>query len=232
MVAGAVARAAAARADVQRLLSEAVGCYQGAGATLHAIDSRRVSGAWRQEITDAAALEIKSDHGLARTAADEMLARIDSLLTRYRNAVEPLIPTIKALIGEDGDSNVGPPLLEQIEQARSAGTFPRSVCTSDEAKQAIERLGTVEAKNLMRHALSFEVPPATASVEMRLAGWSTLDIEQLVKVHSALTVLEAVLQGIEREIDSKLLASGGGDIGAMMAALERDLAEASREGEQ
>lgn len=223
LVAAAVARAEAARTDVQRLLSEAVGCFQGTGATLYAVDSRRVKSAWRQDLSDGAAMQIRADQGHARTAADEMLSRIESLLTRYRNAVEPLIPTIQALIGGTGDVNLGPPLLEQVEEARNAGSFPQSVCTSNDARKAIEQIGTAEAKNLMRRALSFESPDSTASVENRLAAYSLIDVEQLVKVHDALILLNKVLQGIEREIDSKLKAIGGGDVGAMVAALQEDL---------
>ncbi|MHB8788117.1 MAG: protein DpdH [Thauera sp.] len=229
LVAAAVARAEAARTDVQRLLSEAVGCFQGTGATLYAVDSRRVKSAWRQDLSDGAAMQIRADQGQARTAADEMLSRIESLLTRYRSAVEPLVPTIKVLIGDDGDVNIGPPLLAQIERARNAGSFPQSVCSSAEAKKAIEQLSTSEARSQMRQAVSFEAPSASDSVEARLVRWSSLDIGQLVRVHVALTLLDRVLQGIEREIDSKLLASGGGDIGAMVAALQQDLVQVGEE---
>ncbi len=229
LVAAAFLRAETTRLDVQRFLVDAVGCFQGTGATLHAVDPRRVKSAWRQDVPEPVTLQIRSDQGQVRAAADDMLSRIDSLLTRYRNSVEPLLPTIKTLIGDGGDVNVGPPLLAQIEQARNAGSYPQSGSSSAEAKKAIEQLGSVEAKTLMRQALSFEMPAATASVEVRLAAWSSLDVEQLVKVHEALTLLEKVLQGIEREIDAKLLASGGGDIGAMVAALQEDLVQVARE---
>ena len=230
LVASAATRAEATRSDVQRLLADAVGCFQGEkGSTLFAVDQRRIKNAWRQDLPDAAALQIRSDQGQARAAADDMLSRIDSLLNRYRNAVEPLVPTIKALIGEDGDVNIGPPLLEQIGQARTAGSFPLPVCSFAEAKKAIDQLGTAAAQGLMRQALSFEAPATTASVEVRLAGWSALDVEQLVTVHGALILLDKVLQGIERDIDSKLLASGGGDIGAMVSALKHDLAQSTQE---
>lgn len=229
MVAAAMARAEAARPDVQRLLVDAVGCFQGTGGTLYALDSRRIRSAWRQDLPEGAAQQIRSDQGQARAAADDMLSRVESLLTRYRGAVEPLAPTIKALIGDDGNVNIGPPLLAQVEQARSTGSFPQAICSSTEAKKAIEQLSTPQAKSLMRQALSFEAPVASASVETRLAGWASLDVGQLVTVHDALTLVEKVLQGIEREIDSKLMASGGGDIGAMVLALRQDLLQASQE---
>ena len=229
LVAAAALRANAARPDVQRLLVDAVGCYQGTGANLHAVDPRRVKIAWRQGLPDSAALQIRSDQGQARAAADDMLSRIESLLTRYRSAVEPLVPTVKALTGDDGDVEIVPPLLAQIEQARNSGSFPQTICSSAEAKKATEQLGTAEAKTLMRQALLFEAPATTASVEARLAGWACLDVEQLVKVHGSLTLLDRVLQGIEREIDAKLLASGGSDIGSMVAALQQDLVQATQE---
>lgn len=230
MVAAATVRANVTRPDVQRFLVDALGCYQGTGTTLYALDPRRIKMAWRQGVPDSMALQIKTDQGQARAAADDMLSRIDSLLTRYRNAVEPLVPTIKALIGQDCDIDIGAPMLAQIEQARNAGSFPQAVCTSADAKKATELLSSAEARTLMRQALSFEPPASTASVDARLAGWACLDVEQLVKVHGALALLDKVLQGIEREIDSKLLASGGGDIGAMVAALQQDLIQASQEG--
>lgn len=229
MVAEAVVRAATVRPNVQQLFIDAVGCFQGTGSTAYAVDPRRIKNSWRMDLPDPASLHIKSAQAQARSAADEMLSRIESLLTRYRTAVDPLVPTIKALIGEDGDVNVGQALLERIEQARSAGSFPQAECSSQEAKRAVELLGTVEAKSLMRHALAFEAPPTGASINTRLAAWSVLDIEQLIKVHAALVLLDRVMQGIERDIDAKLLASGGGDVGAMVAALQEDLAHVIRE---
>jgi len=227
LVAAAAVRAEATRPDVQRFFADTVGCFQGTGASLYAVDPRRIKSAWRQSVTDITALQIKSDQGQARAAADDMLSRIESLLTRYRNAVEPLVPAIKELVGEGEDVNIGPQLLDQIEQARSAGSFPVSVCSSAEARKAVEHLGTAEAKSLMRQALAFEAPGPADSIGARLAVWSSIDVEQLVKVHKALTLLDRVLQGIEREIDSKLLACGGGDIGAMVAALQSDLMQAT-----
>jgi hypothetical protein len=229
LVAAAVARAEVARADVQRLLAEAVGCFQGTGATLYAMDARRIKISWRQDLSDGTQLQVRPDQGDARSATDEMLSRIDTLLTRYRNAVEPLVPAVKMLIGEDGDVDIGPPLLAHIEQARSAGCFPQSVWTSADARKATEHLGTAEAKSLVRQALSFEAPASSASVEVRLACWSSLDIEQLVKVHAALTLLDKVMQGIEREVDAKLLSVGGGDVGVMVLDLQQDLVEATQE---
>jgi len=229
-VAAAVGRAEASRADVQRVLAEAIGCFQGIGSKLLALDPRRVKTAWRLNLADPSALQAKSDQGLARNAADDMFARIEGLLTRYRNVVEPTVPVIKALVGESGDINIGPPLLAQIEQSRTSGTFPQAVCTSAEAKRAIEQIGTSEAKSLIRQAISFEGPDATATVEARLAAWASLDVELLVKVHGALTLLDKVVRGIEREIDARLLASGGGDIGSMVAALQADLMQATQEG--
>lgn len=229
MVAAAANRAEAARPDIQRLLADVVGCFQGTGSTLYAVDPRRIKIAWSMDLPDVAALHIKSTQGQARSAADDMLLRINSLLARYRSAVEPLVPRIKALIGEDGDINVAQPLLEQIEQARVAGSFPQSVCSSADAKKAVEQLSSAEAKSVMRRVLSFESPPATASVEASLASWSSLDVELLVSVHKALLLLEKVMEGIERDLDAKLIAIGGGDIGAMMAALQRDLVQATQE---
>jgi hypothetical protein len=85
------------------------------------------------------------------------------------------------------------------------------------------------AKGVVRQAITFESPGADDSIEARLLKWSALDLEQLVKAHEALTLLDKVLQGIEREIDSRLDASGGSDVGAMVAGLQQDLLQVVEE---
>ncbi|MEO5685884.1 MAG: protein DpdH [Burkholderiaceae bacterium] len=228
LVGSAALRAQASRPDVAMVLVESVGCYQGTGDTLYALDPRRIEIAWRQGKPDPAVIPAKAGQGLAREAGDELLSRIDSLLTRFGTAIEPLLPMLKDLVCDTDSVDMGPALLAQIEKAKSSGSFPHTVCTSNEAKKAIEVLSTVEAKALMRQALTFEKPDPTGTVDSRLAGWAALNVGLLVQIHGVLSLLDKVIQGIEREIDAQLLASGGGDVGAMVVSLQEDLAQVSQ----
>jgi len=230
LVAQAMSRAEAARATVRGVVAESIGCFQGDGNTLMAIDPKRTQAAWRQPLPDAGAMIINAQLGPSRTAADEVLNRIESLLKRFANAVEPVLPRIRDRLSDCENANPAPALLEHLEQARKAGLFPLiSTGSYDEAKRAVEKLSTEEARQLIRQALSFKAPDPQSSVEARLLAWSALNMEQVVTVNDALVHLDKVLPELERAADAKLSSLGGGDIGAMLAGLQSDLEEIVKE---
>ena len=231
MIAAAVARAQSARPEMQQVLLDAVGCFQGTGKLLYAVDSQRITVAWRTELSDDAAQYIKAEAPLARQAADELLpaSRIGGLLTRLRNVVDGHVPTVKALVGDDADVSMVLPLRQHISKIRQAGLFPTGICSASEADKAVDLLGTDEAKSVMRHALSFNPPDPARSPDVQLAGWAVLDTAMLVNVHGALNLLDKVLKESERMVAAQLEAIGGGELGAMVQELQHGLAEVSQE---
>lgn len=229
LVALAKVRAEAARTAITDVLTSAVGCFQGAGNTPHAVDFRRIRSAWRQDLPDAGALLVKAEQSAARSAADDMLTRVETLLTRCRAAIQPLLPAIRERLSDSENVSLGPALLEQLEQARKAGLFPFTSTTYEQAKQAVEKLVNDEARSLIRHALDFTPPEATAKIEARLATWASLDMEHLLNVQEATDYLDKAFKELERAVETQLKSTGGGDIGVMLADLQSDLEQIVQE---
>jgi hypothetical protein len=225
-VAQAIARAEAARPEVRDVVAESVGCFQGDGNILLAIDLIRTRAAWRKSLPEAGAMLINAQLGMSRTAAEDVLNRIELLLKRFNNAAEPVLPKIKERLSDCENTDLAPPLLEQFEQARKAGLFSLiSTGSYDEARRIVEKLSSSEARQLIRQALSFSAPDPQSSVEARLLAWSALNMEQLVTVNDALVYLDKVLPDLERVADAQLASLGGGDIEAMLTGLQQDLEE-------
>lgn len=231
-VAQAKVRAAAARAAILDVLISAVGCFQGAGNTPHAVDFRRIKSAWRQDLPDAGVLLIRAEQSAARSAADDMLTRVETLLTRCRTAIQPLLPAIRERLSDCGDASVSPALLEQLEEARKSGLFPFTSTTYEQSKQAVEKLANDDARSLIRQALDFTPPEATAKIETRLAIWATLNVEQLLNVQEAIDHLHKTFKELDRAAEAQLRNTGAGDIGQMLAGLQSDLEQIVLEQDQ
>lgn len=233
LVGQAIVRAEAARPTLRDIVAESVGCFQGDGNTLMAIDVRRTKAAWRQPLPDAGVMLINAQIGTSRTAADDVLSRIDSLLKRFSNAVEPVLPSIRECLGDCENTNPAPQLLEQLEHARRAGLFALvSTGSFDEAVRSVEKLCSDEARQLIRQALSFSAPDPQSPVESRLIAWSALNMEQLVTVGDSLVYLNKLLPDLERAADAQLDNLGGGDIEAMLTGLHGDLEAIVKEQDQ
>jgi hypothetical protein len=231
LVAQAQVRAEAARVAIKDVLASAAGCFQGTrGDTPLAVDFPRIKSAWRQDLPEAGALLIKADQGAARSAADEMLTRFEILLTRCKNAIQPLLPGLQERLNDSANVSLGPVLLEQLEQARKAGLFPFITSSSyAQSKQAVEKLSNDDARSLVRKALAFTPPQASATVEAQLATWATLDMEHLLNVQEAIDHLDKAFKELERAVDAQLRNTGGEDIGVMLAGLRSDLEEIIKE---
>lgn len=229
LVALAQVRAEETRVAIKDVLTSAVGCHQGTGTIPHAVDLRRIKSAWRQELPEAGAQLIRGEQAAARSAADEMLARIETLLTRCRRAIEPLLPGIRERLSDSENANMGPALLEQLEQARKAGLFPFTSSNYEKSKQAIDKLSNNDARSLIRKALAFIPPEASATVEAQLATWATLNMEHLLNVQEAIDYLDRTFRELERAADAQLKNTGGGDISVMLAGLQSDLEQIVRE---
>lgn len=232
LIAQAQVRAESARAAIKEVLTAAVGCHQGSGPTTHAVDFRRIKTAWRQDLPDAGALLIKAEQGAARTVADELLTRIETLLSRCRTAIEPLLPGIRERLSDSENASLGLALLEQLEQARKAGLFPFTSTTYEQTKQAVAKLSNDDARALIRQALDFTPPEVTAKVEARLVAWATLNMEYLLYVKEAVDHLDKTFNELERAAEAQLKNTGGGDITEMMASLQSDLEQIIQEQDQ
>jgi len=232
VIARAIGRAEAARATVSTIVSRSVGCFQGDGDTVQAIDLRRTKSAWRQPLPEAGTMLISTQMGDFKTAADELFneSRVEGLLKRYTAATTQVLPKIHDRLSDWEGAGPATQLLEQLQQALKAGLFALITSGSfEQSKRAVETLSGEEARQLIRQALAFKEPDPQASIEARLLAWSVLNMQQLVAVNDALALLERVLPDLDRAIDSQLSSLGGADIGAMLTGLRTDLEAITKE---
>lgn len=232
MIARAISRAEAARATVSTIVSRSVGCFQGDGDTVQAIDLRRTKSAWRQPLPEAGTMLTSMQLGDFKTAADEMFnaSRVEGLLKRYSAATTHVLPTIRERLIDWEGAGPATQLLEQLQQAQKAGLFALITSGSfEQSKRAVETLSGEEARQLIRQALAFKEPDPQSSIESRLLAWAALNMRQLVAVGDALALLDRVLPDLDRAADSQLSTLGGADIGAMLTGLQSDLEVITKE---
>lgn len=232
MIARVIGRAEAARSTVSTIVARCLGCFQGDGDIVQAIDLRRTKSAWRQPLPEAGAMLISMQLGDFKTAADEMLnaPRVEGLLKRYSAATTHVLPTIRERLSDWEGAGPTTQLLEQLQQAQKAGLFALITSGSfEQCKRAVETLSGEEARQLIRQALAFNEPDPQSSIETRLLAWSALNMRQLVAVSDALALLDRVLPDLNRAADSQLSTLGGADIGAMLTGLQTDLEAIAKE---
>lgn len=235
VIARAISRAEAARATVAGIVSKSVGCFQGDGDTVLAIDLRRTTSAWRQPLPESGTMLISTMLGDAKTAADELFSapRIEALLKRYSTATELVLPRIREQLSDWEGASPAALLLEQLQQAHKAGLFAFiSSASFEQSKRAVETLSDEEARHLIRQALAFKQPDPQSAIEARLVVWSALNMQQLTAVGDALALIQKVLPDLDRAADTQLGNLGGGDIQAMLTSLQADLEAISNESEQ
>jgi hypothetical protein len=232
MIARVIGRTQAARATVSAIVARCLGCFQGDGDILQAIDLRRTKSAWRQPLPEAGTMLISMQLGDFKTAGDEMLnaSRVEGLLKRYSAATTHVLPTIRERLSDWEGAGPATQLLEQLQQAQKAGLFALITSGSfEQSKRAVETLSGEEARQLIRQALAFKEPDPQSSIETRLVAWSALNMRQLVAVRDALALLDRVLADLDRAADSQLSTLGGADIGAMLTGLQTDLEVITKE---
>lgn len=232
VVARAICRAEAARATVSTIVARSLGCFQGDGDIVQAIDLRRAKSAWRQPLPEAGTLLISTQLGDFKTIADELLNsfRVAALLKRYSEAANLVLPKIRERLSDWEGAGPAGRLLEQLQQAQKAGLF--ALITSGsflQSKRAVETLSREEARQLIHQALVFKEPDPQSSIESRLVAWSALNMQQLVDVSDAVALLDRVMPDLDRAADSQLSTLGGADIGAMLTGLRTDLEAITKE---
>jgi hypothetical protein len=226
----ACVRAAAALEDMRRSLYESLGCFQGTGSQVHAIDTCRLRSAWRAKEQQDDPQQIRTDMKAARDAAAELSgARLNALIARYRTTIEGLLARTVEIIGTESDDALLPALQTLITNAHKLGLISGDGFSFQRAQRELELLGEDRAKVDLRRAISFVVPAEDATVHKRLAAWAEWDVHALRKMVDALNYLESLAQAIEREGKAALKASGSGDVAAAVNKLQSDLNELAKE---
>lgn len=228
MVANACVRASEARPQLQKLLVDSIGCFQGtSGNQAHAIDAERLRKAWKEAETDDDHRRIRVDATLARDAAQELgRLRLPALLTRYASASAAALPKLKDAVGSAAEEDLVGPLRLLIAKARKLALFPSDKFVGAEVDRALELLASDEAVNEIRRVTSFVEPEANRSLEVQLAGWAVLNVSLLSRLADAASLIENLLAAIEREARVAIQTSGGIEIAERLAAFLASLKDA------
>ena len=229
MIMAASARAAGALPELRRVLFESVGCFQGTGSQLFAINTYRARLAWKSEEGPDDPQQIKAELQLARETANELCgARVLALINRYRTAVGAMVPKIAGFIGSDAEQGVVQSLRDLVGKGQRMGIFPSDFSLT-RAKRELDFLGEDAAKAILRRVSLFTPPAEDASLHKRLAFWAEWDIPHLRKLLDALDYLNELLQSLERGARAELRTLGGGDIATAVEKLKSDLETLARE---
>ena len=227
-----IGRVEAARETVCRILVDAVGCFQGDGRTVQAIDARLLQLAWRGSLPTSASLILGTELGAARTAVDEVLDRVEVPLKRLADAIEPTLLRVRERLSDLSECPPEFSLRSTLERARLAGLFGHGpVISYDQAVKCIEILESDGARDVIVSAKGYEGIAPEAQVEERLSAWSKFDLATVASLGQCLDTFERLLPALERAAGAQLSNLGGVDVGAMLSSLQRDLeAIASEEG--
>ena len=219
-----VGRLVAARDTVWRILMDAIGCFQGDGKNVLAVDARLAQLAWRTPLPEASSIVLGPELGEARTAVDEVLARVEVSLRRLADAIEPTVQRVREKLSDLSECPPGFSMRSTLDTARREGLFGHgNGITYDQAVRCVDLLESDGARDLIARALAFESLAPEAPVEERLSAWSKFDLTTVDSLGQCLEDLDRVLPVLERAVAAELSSLGGVDVGAMLTALQRDL---------
>lgn len=221
-VATACRKARESRPELQKLLVDSTGCFQGSGQQVYAIDIYRLHAAWKRPETEDDARLFKPDAQLARGAVQELsMMRLPALLNRYRNAIEASQPIVQVAVVEDSGDWVAP-LQTLLSTARKMSLVTDKVIIN-QVNKSLKLLDSEAGQAEVRRALAFTAPEDGRSLDVRLAGWAMLDVWLLSEIASALTTINVLLTSVDREAQAALTAAGGGDTADMLMSLQVSL---------
>jgi hypothetical protein len=219
-----VGRVEAARETLCRILVDAVGCFQGDGKNVLAIDPKLLHQAWKTPLPDSASLVLGTQLGAARTAVDDVLDRVDVSLKRLADAIEPTVIRVQEKLTDFLECPPEFSLRSTLDSARLAGLFGHgTVISYDQAVKSINVLSSREARDLIARAQAYERLALDAPIEERLSAWSKFDLATVANLGQCLDNLERLLPMLERALGAEMNNLGGVDVQAMLTELKHDL---------
>lgn len=229
-VTNACIRAALAYQEVRQVLYESLGCFQGSGTQLYAVDTHRLRSAWKSKELPDDPQQIRVDMKMARDAAQELSSmRINALIAKYRSAIEGMIGKIVEIVGPDNEGPLVPSLQTLIASANKMGLISDENFSFTRAKRELELLAQEQPKAQVRRVGTFTAPPKEATVHKNLLAWAEWDLDVLRKTVDALEYLSSMVQAIDREASAALKVSGGSDVATAIKKLQNDLDELAKD---
>jgi hypothetical protein len=213
-------RAVQSREALRRLYLDKVSCFQGDGATPHAIDSGRAARAWKSGEEGSEAGQVRFDDVSLGSAVSELsAARLQSVVMRYGSAVRSLKPGVVELAGPTFDAAVPAAVKAVFSGARRAGVLPTQNTNMAEIERSIAWMESPEARDFLRSLRDFAEPGAEDTLQAQLAAWARVDLAQLARAHQALDGVATLIRATQRYATVQLRAEGGADAAEKMGQL-------------
>ncbi|NNU44778.1 hypothetical protein HK415_18860 [Ramlibacter sp. B156] len=217
-------RAIQSREALRKLYLEKVCCFQGDGATPHAIDSVRAAKAWKATEEGAETGQLRFDDVSLGTAIGELSAtRLQSVVTRLGNAVRSLRPGVLELAGPTFDAGVPAALNAVVSSARKAGVLASQCTNMAEIERSIAWMETPDAREFLRALSDFSEPGADDTLQAQLTTWAKVDVVLLGTANHALNSVAALVKATQRNATAQLRAEGGADVAEKMGQLIKNL---------
>lgn len=224
-------RAVQSREALRKLYLEKICCFQGDGATPHAIDSARAAKAWKATEDGSDTGQVRFDDVSLGTAIGELsAARLQSVVMRYGNAVRSLRPGVLELAGPTFDAGVPAALKAVLSAARKAGVLASQGTNMAEIERSIAWMETPDARDFLRGVHDFSEPDADDTLQAQLAAWAKVDVILLGTASHVLNSVAALIKATQKNATAQLRAEGGADIAEKMGRLVtklRSLGDAS-----
>jgi hypothetical protein len=213
-------RAVQSREALRKLYLEKVCCFQGDGATPHAIDSARAAKAWKATEDGADTGQLRFDDVSLGTAIGELsAARLQSVVMRHGNAVRSLRPGVLELAGPAFDAGVPAALKAVLSVSRKAGILASQGTNMAEIERSIAWMETPDARDFLRGLREFSEPGADDSLQAQLATWAKVDVVLLGTANHVLNSVATLIRATQRNATAQLRAEGGADIAEKMGQL-------------
>jgi hypothetical protein len=214
-------RATQSRDALRKLYLGTVCCFQGDGATPHAIDAARVTRAWKAAEGLGDFGQIRFDDGALSTAINDVssTARLKSLVDRQKNAVRSLMPSIVELAGPAFDATVPAASKAVLSSARRAGVLAAQGINMAEIDRSISWLETREARDFLSGLRDFTELADDDTLHAQLAAWARVDLRLLVRADQTLRSIATLIQATQRNATAQLRAEGGADVAENMGRL-------------
>lgn len=192
-----------ARTALQDQLRFRLGCYQGnTGGKVLAVDTQRFKQAWKAPVPQVFALTLKSKESVGAEATDALERMSDASLTQVLAALQKAQELYRPRIAEAFDDDHArvawrTHMLNTLEQSRTLSLWPPE-CNENHVRKAIEELSSDGLEGLFKRARQFSPPDDSKSLDVRLEGWSSMQLPDLKHVAESVDTLEHYFSALER----------------------------------
>jgi hypothetical protein len=200
-------KAIACRSELQDRLKQLIGCFQGAGFKVLAIDADRLKRAWKSELAQRWSLGLKGRERLSEDAVD-VLERVSpvglpSLVNDVQTAVQSLMATTGPAFEIDHARVAWREEMRLlVQEALQLAVWPAGVAERD-VRNVIERLSVESIESVIQRLHKMTVLPSNEPELLRLAGLCTVPLPRLSQIACDVITLSSFFNSLNSLIDSQ-----------------------------